>query len=60
MSEILKVRLKSLAWRVGMMGLVAIVAFTIDNASLLSLPSWAVVMLGLIAGEISKYLNTNI
>lgn len=60
MPEILKVRLKSLAWRVGMMGLVAIVAFAIDNASLLSLPSWTVVILGLVMGEISKYLNTNI
>jgi len=40
-----------------MMVVAAAGAFAIDNASELSLPSWSVVLIGLIAGEVSKYLN---
>lgn len=42
-----------------MVGLVAAVGFLLENADLLSLPGYAVIVLGLIAGEVSKYLNTN-
>jgi len=57
MNEVLKSRLKSFAWRTTMMVVAAAGAFAIDNASELSLPSWSVVLIGLIAGEVSKYLN---
>ena len=39
------------------MVVVAILAFVIDNALLLQIPSYAVVVLGLIMGEITKYLK---
>lgn len=57
MSEQLKNRVKSLAWRTGMMVVAAIVAFGIENAAELHIPSWGVVLLGLVSGEVSKYLN---
>ena len=55
--EQLKKRVKSFAWRAGMMTLVYVITLALDNAAELSLPPYAVVGLGLIAGEISKYLN---
>jgi len=40
-----------------MMVVAAIVAFGIENAAELQIPSWGVVLLGLVSGEVSKYLN---
>lgn len=51
-------RLKSLAWRAGMMGLATVVAFFLDNINLLELSPLATTLLGLVLGEISKALNT--
>lgn len=51
-------RLKSFAWRAGMMVLALFVDFTIANIGLFELPAEATVLLGLILGEVSKYLNT--
>jgi len=58
MSEQLVKRLQSFGWRTGMMVASAAVAFAIDNATDLQIPSWGIVILGLVGGEISKYLNT--
>lgn len=57
MSEQLIKRAKSFGWRLGMMIAVAVIAFITDNAVDLQIPSWGVVVLGLVAGELSKYLN---
>jgi len=58
MSEQLKHRVLSLAWRTGMMISVVALSFVVDNATELQIPPYAVVFIGLIAGEISKYLNS--
>lgn len=50
-------RLKSFAWRTGMMVLAAIVAFTLENLDLLELNPQVTVVVGLILGEVSKFLN---
>ena len=51
-------RLKSFAWRTGMMVLATLVAFLLENLSLLDLNPQVTVVMGLILGEVSKYLNT--
>lgn len=51
-------RLKSLAWRVGIMALTAIIAFAIQNLGLFNIPAQIQVLIGLILGEVSKYLNS--
>jgi hypothetical protein len=59
MNEELKSRLKSFAWRLASMIVVTVLAFVIDNAVDLQIPAWGVVVLGLISGEITKYMNNN-
>jgi hypothetical protein len=58
MNEQLKNRLKSFGWRLGM----AVIAFAIDwilkNIALLDMGTAPTVVLALVLGEISKYLNT--
>lgn len=51
-------RIKSFAWRAGMMGVAAVVAFSLENIQLLELSPFTTTILGLLLGEISKYLNT--
>lgn len=51
-------RFKSLVWRFGVMFATAVIAFAIDNATDLNIPTYVVVILGLINGEITKYLNS--
>ncbi len=58
--EILAKRVKSLAWRAGSMLLALGIQFTLDNLGLLNLPSEAVVVLGLLLGELSKHLNNKL
>lgn len=58
MNEQLKNRLKSLAWRVGMMVVAMALGFALENATELGIPSYGVVLLGLFMGEVSKYLNS--
>ena len=55
---ILKKRLLSLIWRTG--GMVGIVGleFITANMGLFDLPSFAVVVIGLVVGELTKILNT--
>ena len=57
MSQEVKNRLKSFAWRLGSMVVMASLAFVLDNAELLQVPSWGVVVLGLLSGELTKYLR---
>jgi hypothetical protein len=58
MNEILKKRLKSLAWKIGGMVSVLIITFLIDNSVFLNIPVLGVVFLGLLVSEITKFLNS--
>jgi hypothetical protein len=58
MNEQIKNRLKSFLWRLGGMVVVALIGFVVDNETALNVPGWLVVVLGLIGGEVTKYLNT--
>lgn len=51
-------RVKSFFWRAGAVGLASIVNFVSVNVAELGLPDWGVVIVGLVFGEITKYLNT--
>ena len=51
-------RLKSLLWRAGMMTSALAVDFVLENLGLFALPQSAIVILGLVLGEVSKHLNT--
>ena len=53
----LKKRFQSFAWRVGAVTLVALLNAVAANLEVLELPIWAVGMLGLVLGEITKLLN---
>lgn len=55
-SQLVK-RIKSLAWRVGSMTLAFFVATLSDNLGMLELSPTATMFLGLVLGELSKYLN---
>ena len=56
--QVLIKRLKSLSWRAGMMIAAIVVDFLISNIGLFELPDVLTVVLGLMLGEISKYLNS--
>lgn len=56
-SEFIK-RLKALAWSVGTMLAPVVVDFIATNIELFNLPNWAVITIGLILAQITKYLNT--
>jgi hypothetical protein len=58
--EILIKRLKSLAWRTGSVVAVAILAFISENVGLWDIPVSAQMFIGLIAGEITKVLNSRV
>ena len=58
--EILINRIKSLFWRAGMMMVVLAINFILVNLELLNIPSEMIVVIGLILGEISKYLNIDL
>lgn len=51
-------RLKSLAWRIGMMIGAIVVDFALQNLGLFQLNDTLTVVLGLVLGEVSKMLNT--
>lgn len=53
-------RLKSLLWRTGMMVLAIGLKFALENLGLLELNPSVVTVLGLVLGEISKYINIQI
>ena len=50
-------RLKSFAWRAGMMLVALGIDFALQNLGLFDLPPQATVITGRVLGEISKYLN---
>lgn len=51
-------RLKSFGWRLAGMLAVAILDFASANIGLFNLPNEMTVVIGLIVGELTKYLNT--
>lgn len=55
--DILVKRAKSLGWRTVMMVIGVGLSFIIENLTLLSIPAEAKVLLGLLAGELSKEVN---
>ena len=55
-TELLK-RLKSFGWRLLGMSLVALLAFVSSNLELFNLSPAIIGLLGLIAGELTKWLN---
>lgn len=57
MNEQLVKRLKSFAWRGGMMTLAFALAWVSQNVGLLELDPTLTVIIGLVAGEVSKALN---
>lgn len=57
---ILLARLKSLAWRVGMMATVYGVNWLSSNVGLFNLSPAVATLVGLALGEISKFLNSNL
>lgn len=57
MSEEVRKRLKSFAWRLGMMLLAVTLDFTVQNIGIFDLPPAMVTVVGLVLGEVSKFLN---
>lgn len=51
-------RLKSFAWRVGMMFIALLVAFASENLAGFGLSAQTTIILGLVLGEVSKFLNS--
>jgi len=56
--EALVKRLKSFAWRAGMMFAALVVAFLSESLADFNLSPQVTVVLGLVLGEVSKQLNT--
>ena len=52
-------RLKSFVWRAAMMGVAAAAAYVAANLDILQLSPTVTAVLGLILGEVSKWLNTS-
>lgn len=53
-------RVKSFLWRTGMMILAVIVSQITDSLSLLTLSPMYITLLGLVLGEVSKWINTSL
>ena len=58
MNEQLTKRLKAFGWGMGTMLAAAIVDYTAANIGMFDMPEVAVVVLGLVLREITKFLNT--
>jgi hypothetical protein len=58
MNEQLEKRLKSFAWRLGMMLLAVTLDFTAKNLGDFEISDEITVILGLVLGEVSKLLNS--
>lgn len=52
-------RIKSLLWRAAMMGIAVLVSYLMNNLTDLGLSPFMTGALGLVLGEVSKYLNTS-
>lgn len=60
MTQAVKNRFKSFAWRTGIMVAVALVNFALANLADFSLSPEVTVLAGLILGEVSKFLSVEI
>ncbi len=58
--EILITRTKSFFWRLGAYVVVAILNFIAENIGLFELPPLIVMLVALVCGEVTKYLNMNL
>lgn len=58
-TELIIKRLKSFGWRTTVMVLIALLNWLMENLGLFGLPVWAVGLIGLAAGEATKWLNNN-
>ena len=58
MSETLKKRLLSFLWRLGAYVVVSAIGFTVNSLSEFGVPAEVIAVVALIAGEVTKYLNT--
>jgi hypothetical protein len=57
MNAQLSKRLQSFAWRLGMVLLAAAIDYTATNLGIFELDDTTTVVLGLVLGEVSKFLN---
>lgn len=57
---VLSNRIKSLLWRLGAMAVAILLQFVIVNLELLNIPAELTVLIGLILGEVSKFLNVDL
>ena len=53
-------RIKSFAWRLSMMVVVVLADYVAQNLFGFGLPAYAKIIIGLIAGEVSKFFNTEL
>ena len=53
-------RMKSFYWRSGMMFIAAFLDIAVETLTTLAIPTEVVVILGLIFGEVSKYIRNRI
>jgi len=60
MNKIFLNRFKSFAWRLSMMVIVVLADYVVQNITGFGLPAYATISLGLVAGEVSKFLNTEL
>lgn len=51
-------RIKSLLWRALMMGFAVVISVMVDNLTSLQLSPLVTTLIGLVLGEISKWINT--
>jgi hypothetical protein len=58
MNDTLHKRIKSFAWRTGMMVLAVTIDFVLQNLASFSFSPQTTVVVGLILGEVSKYFNS--
>ncbi len=57
--QVILKRLKSLLWRSGVLFLVALINFVMENLGLVKAPPLVVTVVGLLAGEATKFLNNH-
>ena len=57
MNRQLENRLKSLLWRAAMMSVVAVIDVVLQELTMFNMPDAVTLILGLVLGEISKFLN---
>lgn len=58
--KVLISRFKSLLWRVGAMAAAFALAYASNSLELLHLPVWLTGILGLVLGEVTKFVNSNL